>query len=87
MMALMGLLPLLAGGRMVYSHLRADTELIKQYSFMHRIMGEALRRLESTHADDDRREILRALGETALDEQAEWNMRLRQRRPDSQELA
>lgn len=87
MMALMGMLPLIAGGRLVYSNLRADTELIKQYSFMQRIMKEALRRIESTHSDDDRREILRALGETALDEQAEWIMRLRQRHPDSQELA
>ena len=86
MMAMMGLLPLIAGFREFYSHKKADMELIKQFSFMHRIMKEALRRLHSTESDDDRREILRALGETALDEQAEWIMRQRERHPDSQEV-
>jgi hypothetical protein len=86
LMALMGLLPLIAAGGAVYSHKKADMENIKQYRFMHRIMTEALRRLRVAANDDDRRGILRALGETALDEQAQWIMRQRERRPDSQEL-
>jgi hypothetical protein len=87
LMALMGLLPLITAGVAVYSHKKADMENIKQYRFMHRIMTEALRRLRDAASDDDRRGILRALGQTALDEQAQWLMRQRERRPDSQELA
>ncbi len=87
LMALMGLLPLIAAGGAVYSHKKADMESIKQDQFMHRIMTEALRRLRGATTDDERRGILRALGQTALDEQAQWIMRQRERRPDNQELA
>ena len=87
LMALMGLLPLITAGVAVYSHKKADMENIKKDRFMHRIMTEALRRLENAATDDDRREILRALGQTALDDEAQWIMRQRERHPDSQELA
>jgi hypothetical protein len=86
LMALMGLLPLITAGVAVYSHKKADMENIKKDRFMHRIMTEALRRLEGATTDDDRREILRALGQTALDDEAQWIMRQRERRPDTQEL-
>jgi hypothetical protein len=87
LMAMMGLLPLVAGAVTVYSHKKADMENIKKDRFMHRIMTEALRRLKSATTDDERREILRALGQTALDDEAQWIMRQRERHPDSQELA
>ncbi|MEO7149687.1 MAG: hypothetical protein ABIY40_07115, partial [Rhodanobacteraceae bacterium] len=57
----------------------ADKELIKQYRFMHRIFAGARAALDSTSDAAEQREILRALGEAALAEHAEWAVMHRQR--------
>lgn len=72
LIALMGILPLAAAVREAYAQKRAEKELIKQYQFMARIFGNACRRLESAESDSRRRQILKALGDAALEEHAEW---------------
>jgi hypothetical protein len=82
----MGATLLLFGVRQGFAHSTAEKELIKQYEFMLRIFHNARRRLD--HADDDveRRQILRALGGSALDEHAEWILMHRDRSPDQGEI-
>jgi hypothetical protein len=82
----MGATLLLFGVRQGYAHSTAEKELIKQYEFMLRIFLNARRRLD--HADDDmeRKQILRALGGSALDEHAEWILMHRDRSPDQGEI-
>lgn len=82
----MGTTLLLFGVRQGYAHSTAEKELIKQYEFMLRIFHNARRRLD--HADDDveRRQILRALGGSALDEHGEWILMHRDRSPDQGEI-
>jgi len=79
LIALMGGFPLIAAVREAYAHKKADKELIKQYRFMHRIFSNARQRLDETTNDDQKRAILRALGEAALDEHAEWILMHRER--------
>jgi hypothetical protein len=76
---LMGILPLMAAVRDAYAQKRAEKELIKQYHFMSRIFGKARRKLDSAASDDERRHILKALGDAALDEHAEWILMHRER--------
>ena len=82
----MGATLLLFGVRQGFAHGTAEKELIKQYEFMLRIFHNARRRLE--HADDDaeRRQILRALGGSALDEHAQWILMHRDRSLDQREI-
>jgi hypothetical protein len=68
----MGLLPLIAAVREAYAHKVAEKELLNQYSFMLRLYREARFRLSRCSTPDQKRQILRALGEAALDEHAEW---------------
>ena len=75
----MGGFPLIAAIREAYAHKKADKELIKQYRFMHRLFSNARERLDETTTDDQKRAILRALGEAALDEHAEWILMHRER--------
>jgi hypothetical protein len=75
----MGALTLTAGVREAYAFRKADRELIRQYRFMHRIFDTARRRLLGAEYDSERRAILRALGDAALDEHAEWIMMHRER--------
>ena len=77
--ALMGILPLIAATRDAYSQKKAEKELVKQYRFMHRVFRNAQRQLANARTDDDRREILRAVGDAALDEHAEWILIHRER--------
>jgi hypothetical protein len=79
LIALMGGFPLIAAVREAYAHKKADKELIKQYRFMHRIFSNARQRLDETSNDGQKRAILRALGEAALDEHAEWILMHRER--------
>ncbi|MGI9309840.1 MAG: hypothetical protein ACR2P6_11295, partial [Gammaproteobacteria bacterium] len=79
LIVLMGILPLIAAVRDAYAHKKADKELIKQYRFMHRIFFNARRHLDSAGSDKERLDILRALGEAALDEHAEWILIHRER--------
>ncbi len=79
MLILMGILPLMAGIREAYSHKKAEKELIKQYRFMHGIFANAKRLLDSSDDVDFRRRVLRALGDAALEEDAEWILMHRER--------
>jgi hypothetical protein len=79
MLILMGVLPLIAGVWDAYSHKRAEKELIKQYAFMSRVFRKARKLLDSTSDVDFRRRVLKALGQAALDEGAEWLLMHRER--------
>jgi len=75
----MGALSLLAAVREAYAYRKADRELVKQYRFMHRIYRHARAALDAAASTQERREILRALGEAALAEHAEWALMHRDR--------
>jgi len=79
MVAAMGLLSLTAAVHEAYAYKKADKELIKQYRFMARIFSAAQRRLAMSRSDDERRQVLRTLGEAALAEHAEWTLMHRER--------
>jgi len=72
LMVLIGILPLLAGIRDTISHKRAEKELIKQYRFMSRIFSNARDLLNQSQDLAFQRRVLKALGEAALEEGAEW---------------
>lgn len=72
LMVLIGILPLLAGIRDTISHKRAEKELIKQYRFMARIFSNARGLLNQSQDIAYQRRVLKALGEAALEEGAEW---------------
>jgi len=75
----MGALSLIAAVREAYAYRKADKELVKQYRFMHRIYRNARLALDAASSTQERREILRALGEAALAEHAEWALMHRDR--------
>jgi hypothetical protein len=75
----MGGLLLLFGVRQAYAHSTAEKELIKQYEFMLRIFHNARRRLDNAEDEAEQRQILRALGGSALDEHAQWILMHRER--------
>ena len=79
LIVLMGVLPLMAAVRAAYAHKKADKELIRQYRFMERIFANAKRQLDCAISDRDKRAMLRALGDAALDEHAEWILMHRER--------
>ena len=78
----LGALLLAFGVRQAFAYRVAEKELIKQYSFMYTIFGNARQRLLRATDDEEKRRILRALGEAALDEHAEWIFLHRERPPD-----
>ncbi|NUS39061.1 MAG: hypothetical protein HOQ02_08560, partial [Lysobacter sp.] len=75
----MGALSLIAAVREAYAYRKADKELVKQYRFMQRIYGNARMALDAARGAHEKREILRALGEAALAEHAEWALMHRDR--------
>lgn len=79
---LMGVLTLMAGVAEVYTQRKADRELVKQYRFMEHVFANARRRLDEAANDEERREILRGLGDAALSEHAEWILIHRERQPE-----
>jgi len=79
LLVLMGILPLMAGIRDAYSHKKAEKELIKQYRFMRGIFANARRLLDSSDDIGFRRRVLKALGNAALEEDAEWILMHRER--------
>jgi hypothetical protein len=81
-----GALTLSAAVREAYAFRTADKELVKQYRFMHRIFSNARRRLDTASSDAERRGILRALGDAALDEHTEWILMHRERPPEHGKL-
>jgi hypothetical protein len=83
---LMGSILLAYGVRQGYAQSTAEKELIKQYEFMLRVFYNARRRLENAHDDEERRQILRALGGSCLDEHAEWILMHRDRSIDQSDI-
>jgi hypothetical protein len=83
---LMGILPLIAGVRQAYAQKRAENELIKQYLFMASIFRNAHRRLRDADSDAARRRILKALGDAALEEHAQWILIHRERSLEAGDL-
>jgi hypothetical protein len=83
---LMGVMLLLIGVRQSYGESVADAELIKQYEFMHRIFHNAKRRIDATDDDDEKRRILRILGDAALGEHAQWILMHRERSLEQGEI-
>jgi hypothetical protein len=76
---LMGVMLLFVGIRQSYGFSVADAELIRQYRFMYRIFHNARRRIDAADNDEERRRILRVLGEAALEEHAQWILTHRER--------
>ncbi len=79
LLVMMAIFPLIAGVRDAYSHKKAEKELIKQYNFMYGILSNAKRLLDSSDDLKFRRGVLRALGNAALEEDAEWILIHRER--------
>ncbi|KGM53309.1 hypothetical protein N800_07920 [Lysobacter daejeonensis GH1-9] len=77
--AAMGIVSVAAAVHEAYTYKKADKELIKQYRFMQRIFDAAQRRLNGCTELDEQRQVLRALGEAALAEHAEWTLMHRER--------
>ena len=75
----LGVLSIGAAVRAAYAFRKADKELVKQYRFMHRIHRNARAALDASHDWRQKQEILRALGEAALAEHAEWALMHRER--------
>ena len=85
-MVVMGTMLLLFGVRQGYAYSTAEKELIKQYEFMLRIFRNAHRRLDNASDLAEQRQVLLALGGSALDEHAEWILMHRDRSADQGEI-
>jgi hypothetical protein len=83
----MGCVLLMVGVRQSYAKSTAESELIKQYEFMHRIFHNAQRRIDAAASDDERRRILKFLGDASLEEHAEWILMHRERAIDQKDAA
>ncbi|MFK8052536.1 MAG: hypothetical protein AB8F65_06150 [Woeseiaceae bacterium] len=86
LLALMGALLLAYAIREGYAYALAEKELIKQYRFMFRLFQNSKQRLDSVAETEAQRQILWALGKSALDEHGEWLMLHRSRSVDDAEL-
>jgi hypothetical protein len=82
---LMGVVLLMVGIRQSYAKTTAEAELIKQYEFMSRIFRNARKRIDEADNDGDRRRILKILGDSALEEHAQWILIHRERSIDEKE--
>ena len=82
----MGVTLLLFGVRHAYAYATAERELIKQYEFMLRIFANARDRLVVSKTDRQKREVLMAVGSSALDEHAQWILMHRERSLDQSEI-
>lgn len=83
---LMGVLLLAVGIRHSYGFAVADQELIKQYEFMFRTFARARKRIDKSESDDERRQVLKVLGQASLEEHAEWILMHRERSVDEGEI-
>ena len=79
LLLLTGILPLIAGVRDAYSHKKAERELIKQYRFMGRVFENACQLLRGSTDPAFQRRVLKAIGNAALEEHAEWILMHRER--------
>ncbi len=86
LLAVMGTMLLIYAIRKGYGYATAEKELIKQYDFMLRLFQNARRRLDSADGSQQQRQILQALGGSALDEHAEWILMHRDRAIDQSEI-
>ena len=86
MVAMMGVLSVTAAVHEAYAYKKADKELIKQYRFMARIFIAAKGRIEKSTTDEEKRRVLRTLGEAALAEHAEWTLMHRERPLENSKL-
>lgn len=84
--ALMGVLAIIAAARESYAYRKADKELIKQYQYMCGIFASARRQLDATQDTDAQCDILHVLGDAALAEHAEWALMHRERPPEHGKL-
>lgn len=76
---IMAVFSIVAAVREAYAYRKADKELIRQYRFMQRIFSGARAALDRTNDPAEKRSILRALGDAALTEHAEWTLMRRER--------
>jgi len=79
LIVIMAIFSVASAVREAYAYRKADKELIKQYRFMQRIFTDARAELDRAGNAMEQRDILRALGEAALAEHAEWAVMHRQR--------
>lgn len=79
LVAAMGVLAVVAAAGESYAFRKADKDLINQYRYMRAIFGSARRQLDALPDPVSRRAVLRALGEAALAEHAQWALMHRQR--------
>ncbi len=86
LLAVMGGLLLAYGIREGYAYAIAEKELIKQYTFMWKLFASAGVRLKAADDDEEKRQILRALGRAALDEHSEWLVMQRSRTVEGSEV-
>lgn len=82
----MGATLLIFGIRQAYAHSTAERELIKQFEFMARIYANARYRLDHATGSAEKRQVLLALGRSALGEHAQWIMMHRERSVDQAEI-
>jgi hypothetical protein len=81
-----GCLLLAIGIRQSYAKATAESEIIKQYEFMLRTFGNARRRIDEAESAEERRRVLKILGDAALEEHAEWILMHRQRSIDPRDV-
>ncbi len=86
LMVAMGATLLIYGIRQGYGYATAERDLVKQYEFMLRLFQSARRRLDMTGDPEEQRRILKALGDAALDEHADWILMHRERAIDQSEV-
>ncbi|MEP7044399.1 MAG: hypothetical protein ABI843_15145 [Dokdonella sp.] len=79
LVVIMAAFSIVAAVREAYAYRKADKELIKQYRFMQKLFGDARAALDRAADADERRDILRLLGEAALAEHVEWALMHRAR--------
>jgi hypothetical protein len=84
--ATMGAVLMAYAVRQGYAQSTAERELIKQYEFMLRVFANAKRRLDGADDDSERRQVIRALGGSCLDEHAEWILMHRDRSLDQGDI-
>lgn len=77
--AIIGVLAIIAAARESYAYRKADRELIKQYRFMEHLFASARASLDAAGDRRSKCEILRELGDAALAEHAEWALMHRER--------
>ena len=83
---MMGTMLLLFAVREGFAHATAEKELIKQYEYMLGIYESAQRRIGQAADSNEKREVLRALGQSALNEHSSWILMHRERSPDQGEI-